>query len=109
MTMEQTVSLSVGGLSLLASAAMGASEQAGMGSIATPVVSAIVGAAVSYGILRGTVTALERDRDETRADLARFRTETQAELRAIRETTQHTATQVARIEGTMERRSQPRG
>jgi hypothetical protein len=108
MTMEQSVGLSIGGLSVLASAALGASEQAGFAMVATPIISSVVGAAVSYGLLRGTVRALERDRDETRADFARFRAETHAELRAIREATQHTATQVARIEGMMEHRGQPR-
>ena len=53
---------------------------------------------MSYGILRGTVIALEARHKDLRE-----------ELHKIRDTLHMTAEKVARIEGTMERRGQPRG
>lgn len=96
MTVEQTVSASVGVLSAVASATLQATGQ--QGGLTAPVVSAIIGAAVSYGVLRGTVVALERDTKQLRED-----------MHAMRDTMQHVAEKVARIEGTMERRGAPRG
>ena len=108
MTYEQGVSMGVGALSFVGSAAIQSAEQAGASPMVVPVISAIIGAAISYGMLRGAVKALERNREDDRREFVTFRTETHNELRAIRDTTQHTATQVARIEGTMERRGRPR-
>ena len=109
MTIEQTVGATVGALSFVGASAIQATTGDAGNTVTVSAVSAIIGAAVSYGILRGTVRALERNREDDRREFVAFRTETHNELRAIRDTTQHTATQVARIEGTMERRGQPRG
>ena len=95
MTIETTVGLTVGALSGAASAALEAS--AGQTGISVPIISALVGGAVSYGILRGTVMALESRHKDLRE-----------ELHSIRDTVHAVAEKVARIEGTMERRSQPR-
>jgi hypothetical protein len=94
-TIEQTVGTTVGILSGVASAALEAS--AGQSGISVPIISALVGGAVSYGILRGTVIALEARHKDLRE-----------ELHSIRDTLHMTAEKVARIEGTMERRGQPR-
>ena len=96
MTIEQTVGATVGVLSGIGSAVL----EAGGGSfgLSVPIVSALVGGAVSYGILRGTVVALEARHKDLRE-----------ELHNIRDTLHATAEKVARIEGTMERRGQPRG
>jgi len=95
MTMEGTVGLTVGALSGAASAALEAS--AGQSGISVPIISALVGGAVSYGILRGTVMALEARHKDLRE-----------ELHTIRDTVHSVAEKVARIEGTMERRGAPR-
>lgn len=97
MTIEQSVGAGVGVLSFVGSAAIQAAEGNAANGITVPVISAIVGAAISYGILRGTVKALEKNHD----DMAR-------ELHSIRDTVYSVAEKVARIEGTMERRGQPR-
>lgn len=95
MTIEQTVGVTVGVLSGVASAALQATS--GQNGLTAPIISALVGGAVSYGVLRGTVVALERDTRQLRE-----------ELHTIRDTVQHMAEKVARIEGTMERRGAPR-
>lgn len=95
MTMEQTVGATVGVLSGVASAALEAS--AGQSGISVPIISALVGGAVSYGILRGTVMALEARHKDLRE-----------ELHKVRDTLERVAEKVAHIEGTMERRSRPR-
>lgn len=95
MTVESTVGLTVGALSGVASAALEATS--GGTSLSAPIISALVGGAVSYGILRGTVVALENRHKDLRE-----------ELHHLRDTLHGVAEKVARIEGTMERRGQPR-
>ena len=95
MTMEATVGTTVGVLSGVASAALEAS--AGQTGISVPIISALVGGAVSYGILRGTVLALEARHKDLRE-----------ELHKVRDMLVTVAEKVAHIEGTMERRSRPR-
>ena len=95
MTVEQTVGMTVGILSGVASAALEATN--GQAGVFVPIISALVGGAVSYGILRGTVMALEARHKDLRE-----------ELHTIRDTVHGVAEKVARIEGTMERRGAPR-
>lgn len=95
MNIEMTVGTTVGVLSGAASAALEASN--GQTGISVPIISALVGGAVSYGILRGTVMALEARHKDLRE-----------ELKDLSKTLQGVAEKVAHIEGTMERRGQPR-
>ena len=93
---EVLASLKVGALTALGSLAIEVASPAQIGWV-WPIVSGLVGAGAAYGILRATVEALNvQVRDITR------------DVREIRETTHTTAERVARIEGTMERRGQPR-
>ncbi len=93
---EVLASLKVGALTALGSLAIEVASPAQIGWV-WPIVSGLVGAGAAYGILRATVEALNvQVRDITR------------DVREIRETTHATAERVARIEGTMERRGQPR-
>ena len=96
MTIETATALKVGALTALGSVIM-ESTTPGQGSYAWPIVSGLVGAGAAYGILRATVDSLK----EQVGTITR-------ELREIREMTHTTAERVARIEGTMERRGQPR-
>ena len=98
MTYEQGVSVGVGALSFVGSAAIQAAQTTGVSPVVVPVISAIIGAAISYGMLRGAVNALQKNHDDLRL-----------ELREISRVTHQTSQQVARIEGTMERRGQNRG
>ena len=96
MTTEVLASLKVGALTALGSLAIEVASPSQIGWV-WPIVSGLVGAGAAYGILRATVEALNvQVRDITR------------DVREIRETTHTTAERVARIEGTMERRGQPR-
>lgn len=97
MTIEQSVSAGVGALSFVGSAAIQAAESSAATGITVPVISAIIGAAISYGMLRGTVKALEKNHEGM-----------ERELHSIRDTVHGVAERLARIEGTMERRGQPR-
>lgn len=97
MTIEQSVSAGVGVLSFAGSAAIQAAQGNAASGITVPVISAIVGAAISYGMLRGTVKALEKNHEGM-----------ERELHSIRDTVHGVAERLARIEGTMERRGQPR-
>lgn len=93
---EVLAALKVGALTALGSLAIEVASPAQIGWV-WPIVSGLVGAGAAYGILRATVEALNvQVRDITR------------DVREIRETTHTTAERVARIEGTMERRGQPR-
>jgi len=98
MNTETLTALKVGVLTALGSVAIEVTSPATTGGYAWPIVSGLVGAGVSYGILRATVDTLR----EQVASINR-------ELREIRDTTHATAERVARIEGTMERRGAPRG
>ena len=97
MTYEQGVSVGVGALSFVGSAAIQTAEATGASPMVVPIISAIIGAAISYGMLRGAVKALEKNHDDFRA-----------EIKEISHTLHQTAQQVARIEGAMERRGRPR-
>ena len=97
MTTETIAASKVGLLTALGSLAIEAAGPAQVGWV-WPVVSGLVGAGAAYGILRATVDALKGQV----ADITQ-------NVRDIRATTQATAERVARIEGTMERRGQPRG
>ena len=97
MTYEQGVSMGVGALSFVGSAAIQAAQTTGVSPVVVPVISAIIGAAISYGMLRGAVKALQKNHDDLRG-----------ELKEISRVTHQTSQQVARIEGTMERRGRPR-
>jgi hypothetical protein len=57
-----------------------------------PIISALVGGAVSYGILKGVVHAMERDVAQVRKDIGQ-----------IYDLTRDLAVKVARIEGELER------
>jgi hypothetical protein len=97
MTTETIAASKVGLLTALGSLAIEVAGPAQVGWV-WPVVSGLVGAGAAYGILRATVDALKGQV----ADITQ-------NVRDIRATTQATAERVARIEGTMERRGQPRG
>jgi hypothetical protein len=96
MTTETIAASKVGLLTALGSLAIEVAGPAQVGWV-WPVVSGLVGAGAAYGILRATVDALKGQV----ADITQ-------NVRDIRATTQATAERVARIEGTMERRGQPR-
>lgn len=96
MTTEMAAALKVGMLTALGSIAIEATTPT-QGSLAWPVVSGLVGAGAAYGILRATVDTLKQQHDTM-----------SRELREIRDVTHTTAERVARIEGSMERRGQPR-
>lgn len=96
MTTETIAASKVGLLTALGSLAIEVASPAQVGWV-WPVVSGLVGAGAAYGILRATVDALKGQV----ADITQ-------NVRDIRATTQATAERVARIEGTMERRGQPR-
>ena len=60
-------------------------------SMLVPIISAVVGGAISYGILRGTVQAMERDVAQMRQDLGQV-------FNLIRDASDR----VARIEGKLD-------
>jgi hypothetical protein len=97
MTTEVLASLKVGALTALGSAIIEVASPS-QASWVWPVVSGLVGAGAAYGILRATVDALKSQVQDITRD-----------VREIRDTTHTTAERVARIEGSMERRGQPRG
>ena len=97
MTTEVLASLKVGALTALGSLAIEIASLS-QASWVWPIVSGLVGAGAAYGILRATVDALQSQVQHITKD-----------VREIRETTHATAERVARIEGAMERRGQPRG
>jgi hypothetical protein len=92
---ETATALKVGALTGAGTVAIEASG--GQLGVVWPIVSGLVGAGVAYGILRGAVDMLRQQVGQINHELA-----------AIRESTHTTAERVARIEGTMERRSRPR-
>ena len=96
MTTEIIAAAKVGFLTALGSVVIEASSPGQIGWV-WPLVSGLVGAGVSYGILRATVESIKTQVQNITSDLS-----------DIRATTHATAERVARIEGTMERRGQPR-
>jgi len=60
-------------------------------SMLVPIISAIVGGAISYGVLRGTVQSMERDLTQMRQDLSQV-------FSLIRDASDR----VARIEGKLD-------
>lgn len=99
MTAEALTAGKIGVLTMVSSVAI---EQASTAPnflpFVVPAISGVLGAVFSYAILKNTVETLSKQHDKMQGD-----------LHAIRDTTHTTAERVARIEGTMERRGQPRG
>lgn len=94
------VSLHVGGVAALGAALLQQTTNAPMNSasVIVPLVSSVIGAAMSYAVLKTTVTKLERDVQNMRNDMSEI-------YSLLRET----MTKIAHIEGRLEdRRSSPR-
>jgi len=89
-----SVSLSVGAMTGVMAAA---ADQMRIDNtpLTVGMIAAVVGAAVSYGILRGTVTALAREVGAMRADVRAYQAQGQQVLAEL-------TARVARVEGRME-------